>query len=178
MGSCRKEQAVRHEDTLAYLRNLSEGEACLLLPMFRRSGDVLIRYWLEGGEVRSCVVSDAEPARPDGVPSALDAVLSATLERFGDLLPKLSAELGRPVSDLDSIEQAIRDGSHVSSAAALKAALEELDGPAAGPGLRGLRPQDGPAQPQGPDDHHAAGSGDVRAGPPPLPRLRRRPLSA
>ena len=29
MGSCRKEPAIQHEDTLAYLRNLSEGEACL-----------------------------------------------------------------------------------------------------------------------------------------------------
>lgn len=45
--------------------------------------------------------------RPDGAPSALDAVLSATLERFGDLLLKLSAELDHPVPDLNSIRQRI-----------------------------------------------------------------------
>ena len=44
-----------------------------------------------------------------------------------DLLETLAAEAGQPVPDLDSIERAIRDGSHASGAAALKAILEEPD---------------------------------------------------
>lgn len=70
---------------MAYLRNPGEGEACLPLPMLRRSGDVLTRYWLEDCAVRSCFVSDAVPKT---LPSAVRA-------QFGDPLPKLAAETAR-----------------------------------------------------------------------------------
>ena len=59
--------------------------------------------------------------------SEQEPLLSATRERFSDLMPKLTAEAGRPVPDLDSIERALRDGSHARGAMGLKAVLKDLD---------------------------------------------------
>ena len=59
--------------------------------------------------------------------SALETLLSATRGAVGGLLETLAAEAGRLVPDLNSIKRAIRDSSHASGAAALKAILEDLD---------------------------------------------------
>ena len=128
MANCSEGSAFRHPDTVAYLRGLTDEEAAVHPPMFRRHGDGCIEYWLEGGEVRCREVAASSLPQPAGGPAVLETLLSAVRDRFGDLLPKLAAEADRPVPDLDSIELAIRDGSHASGATALKAVLEELDG--------------------------------------------------
>ena len=121
-----KRSDVRHPKIVSYLESLSAEEAAGHPPVVLEHDGGRTRYWLEDGEVRSCEVGG------DGLP-ALEKLLSAARDRFGDLLPRLAAEAGRPGPDLDSIELALRDGSHASGAAALKAILEDLDRGLPGP---------------------------------------------
>ena len=100
-----KEPEFRHPDTVAYLPSLTEDEASWLLPMFREHDGGFTQYWLEDGEVCCRDITAAELPRSGGSLSALETLLSATRERFGALLPKLTAEAGRPVPGLDSIER-------------------------------------------------------------------------
>ncbi len=133
MAKRRKKPEFRHPDTVAYLRSLNGEEKAVHPPAFRAHGDGFTRYWLEDGEVRCRDVTAAGlPSSGAGV-SALETLLSAARERFGDLMPKLAAEAGRPVPDLDSIGRALRDGSHASGAMGLKAILEDLDRRLPGP---------------------------------------------
>ena len=123
-GTCAEK---RHPDTVAYLQSLSADEAAVHPPLVRAHADGFTRYWLEDGEVRYRDITVAELPQPGGGLSALETLLSATREQFGTLLPKLTAEVGRPGPDQDSIERALRDGAHASGATALKAILEDLD---------------------------------------------------
>ena len=128
MARARKRREFRHPDTVAYLRSLSADEAAVQPPLVRKHAEGFTRYWLEDdGEVRCRDITAAELPQPGGGLSALETLLSATRDLFGDLLPQLAAEVGRPGPDLDSIERALRDGAHASGATALKAILEDLD---------------------------------------------------
>ncbi len=107
-----------HPDTVAYLWSLTEVETLRFLPMFLGHEGGFTKYWLEDVEVRWCDIPAGELPQSGGSSgdrmSALETLLLATRERFGDLLEMLATEVVRPVPDLDSIERAIRDVSYAS----------------------------------------------------------------
>ena len=105
----------RHPDAVAYLEGLGEEGAAVVRPY--EGGHV--RYWIEGGEVRSLDVADDVP------PEELVAAVSAEI---GPLLPRLAADLASGVPDLDGVERALRDASLGGGATALKHLVERLDG--------------------------------------------------
>ena len=88
------------------IRNLNEFEASQLPPVFREQAGSLTKYWLEGGEVRRCEfpmgeLSKSREGSGERI-SAPETLLSATRERFGDLLVTLVTETGWPAPDLNS----------------------------------------------------------------------------
>ena len=166
-----KRSDVRHPKIVSYLESLSAEEAAGHPPVVLEHDGGRTRYWLEDGEVRSCEVGG------DGLP-ALEKLLSAARDRFGDLLPRLAAEAGRPGPDLDSIELALRDGSHASGAAALKAILEDLDRGLPGPLCGSCGRKMARHRTDGKTFMTRLGPVTVERVYRRLPRLRRRPLSS
>ena len=124
MPSKGKGSDVRHPRIVGYLESLNAEEAAVHPPIILEQDGVCMRYWLEGGRVRSCEVGG--PAASED-PSGLVSVLERARAEFGALLPRAAKDLDGEVPDLDAIERAVRDSSHGSGAAALKALLESLD---------------------------------------------------
>ena len=114
-----------HPNTVAYLEGLWEEGATMLHP--HEGG--YTRYWLEGGEVRSCDITEGElPLAGFGpVGGPLPALHGAVLAEFGSQLPKLAADLASGAPDLDSVERVLRDSSLCGGATALKLLFERLD---------------------------------------------------
>ena len=125
MAEVKRDCGHRHPDTVAYLEGLGEEGAAVL----REHEGGYTRYWLEGGEVRSCDITEDELPlagfRPDGGP--LSALLGAVSAEFGPQLPRLAADLASGVPDLDSVERVLRDSSLGGGATALKMLFEQLD---------------------------------------------------
>ena len=125
MAKSKGKQGHRHPDTVTYLEGLGEEGAAVL----RKHEGGYTRYWLEGGDVRSRDITEAELPlagfRPDGGP--LPALLAAVSSEFGPQFPKLAAELASGVPDLDSVERALRDSSLGGGATALKMLFEQFD---------------------------------------------------
>ncbi len=115
-----------HPDTVAFLEGLGQEGATVVL---REHEGGYTRYWLEGGEVRSCDITEGElPLAGFGpVGGPLPALLGAVLAEFGPQLPKLAADLASGAPDLDSVERVLRDRSLGGGAAALKILFEQLD---------------------------------------------------
>ena len=115
----------RHPDTVAYLEGLGEEGAAVL----RAHEGGHTRYWLEGGEVRSCDITEDElPLAGFGpVGGPLPALLGAVSAEFGPQLPKLAADLASGTPDLDGVERVLRDSSLGGGATALKILFEQLD---------------------------------------------------
>ena len=99
-------------------------EASVHPPIVLEQDGVCIRYWLEDGRVCSCEVGGLSAS---GDASGLVSVLERARAEFGALLPRAARDLDGAAPDLDAIERAVRDSSHGSGAAALKALLESLD---------------------------------------------------
>ena len=114
MTQGKDDQVHRHPDAVAYLEDLGQEGAAMERPY--EGGHV--RYWMEGGEVRSLDVAE------DGPLPALLATMSA---EFGRRLPQLAADLASDVPDLGGVERALRDSSLGGGRAALKLLLERLD---------------------------------------------------
>ena len=104
----------RHPDAVAYLEGLDEEGASVVRPY--EGGHV--RYWIEGGEVRSLEVAEDGP---------LPALLAAVSAEFGPQLPRLASDLASGVPDLDGVERALRDAALGGGATALKQLVERLD---------------------------------------------------
>ena len=134
--------------TVAHLRSLTESEALRQPPIIREHDGGITRCWLEDGEVRSRDIAAADLREPGGGLPALETLLAATRERFGDLLPRLAAEAGRPGPDLDGIERALRDSSHAGARRGAEGDPGGSGQEASEPALRGLRPGDGPSPPR------------------------------
>ncbi len=113
-----------HPDTVAYLEGLGEEGAAVL----RVHEGGYTRYWLEGGEVRSCDFTEGElPLAGFGpVGGPLPALLGAVQAEFGPQLPKLAADLASGDPDLDCAERVLRDSSLCGGATALKILFEQL----------------------------------------------------
>ncbi len=109
----------RHPDAVDCLEGLTEGEAAVHPPVVREHEDGFTRYWLEGGEVRS------RDVRRDELPLAGAGSPGAALAEFGPLLPRLAADPGSGVPDLDGVERALRDASPGGGAAAQRFEREE-----------------------------------------------------
>ncbi len=108
----------RHPDAADCLEGLGEESAVVVRP---HDGG-FTRHWLEGGEVRSRdVAADGLPTAGGGWPA-----------EFGLLLPRLAADLGSGVPDLDAVERALRDAPPGGSAeASVRAAGRDAAGRAA-----------------------------------------------
>ena len=115
-----------HSDAVAFLEGLGQEGAKVEL---REHEGGYTRYWLEGGEVRSCDITEGElPLAGSGpVGGPLPALHGAVQAEFGPQLPKLAADLASGAPDLDSEERVLRDSSLCSGATALKILFEQLD---------------------------------------------------
>ncbi len=88
----------RHPDAVAYLEGLGEEGASMVRPY--EGGHV--RYWIEGGQVRSLDVAEDGP---------LPALLATVSAEFGSQMPRLASDLASSVPDLDGVERALRDAA-------------------------------------------------------------------
>ena len=125
MAKVKGNRGHEHPDAVAYLEDQGKEGAAVLHP--HEGG--YTRYWLEGGEVRSCDFAEGElPLAGFGpVGGPLPALHGAVQAEFGPQLPKLAADLASGAPDLDSVERVLRDSSLCSGATALKILFEQLD---------------------------------------------------
>ncbi len=125
MAKVKGNRGHRHPNTVAYLEGLGEEGAEVHHP--HEGG--YTRYWLEGGEVRSCDITEGElPLAGFGpVGGPLPASLGAVQAEFGPQLSKLAADFASGAPDLNSVERVLHDSSLCGGATALKMLLEQLD---------------------------------------------------
>ena len=91
MAGKNQDPEFRHPETVAHLQRLTDREAETHPPIVRENGNVVTRYWREGGEVRCCeVAADGASGGPYPEMEALHAAVEA---EFGCLLPRLKAAL-------------------------------------------------------------------------------------
>ena len=123
MGNNCNEPGSRYPDVEMFLKKLAKNKGLAKQRFVCESDGVVTEYWLEGGKVCSRTGLSAGQTAPSVAAFAAAAELG-----FSTLVPKLESELGgKEVADLNGIEIAIRDVTHLSAAAMYKSLLERVD---------------------------------------------------